>query len=70
MIIETRIPTYAFAELDEDIDIELQAVCKRFARSMTYNMAFDYYSIYWEENNWFMAKMVMPEIDHLLTRMP
>jgi len=70
MIIETRIPTYAFAELDEVIDDELQTVCKRFARSMTYNMAFDYYSIYWEENNWFLAKMVMPEIDHLLTRMP
>jgi hypothetical protein len=70
MIIETRIPTYAFAELDEDIDIELQTVCKRFARSMTYNIAFDYYSIYWEENNWLLAKIVMPELDNLLTRMP
>jgi hypothetical protein len=70
MIIETRIPTYAFATLDDDIEEELKETCQRFARNMTYNIAFDYYSIYWEENNWLLAKIVMPEIDHLLTRMP
>jgi hypothetical protein len=70
MIIETRIPTYAFATLDDDIEEELKATCQRFARSMTYNIAFDYYSIYWEENNWLLAKIVMPELDNLLTRMP
>jgi hypothetical protein len=70
LIIETRIPTYAFAELDEEIDEELQTVCKRFAREMTYNMAFDYYSIYWEEQNWTLANIVMPDLKRLLTRMP
>jgi hypothetical protein len=70
MIIETRIPTYAFADMDEEIDREFQDTCKRFARSMTYNMAFDYYSIYWEEQNWALANIVMPDLKSILTRMP
>jgi Skp family chaperone for outer membrane proteins len=69
-IIETRIPTYAFAELDDEIDEELQTVCKRFAREMNYNMAFDYYSIYWHEHNWTLANIVMPDLKRILTRMP
>jgi hypothetical protein len=70
MIIETRIPTYAFTDLDEVQDHDLQVVCKRFAKQMTYNMEYDYYSIYWEEQNWLLAKLAMPEINHLLTRIP
>jgi len=70
MIIETRIATYAFADLDEETDDELQTVCKRFARSMTFNMEFDYYSIYWEEQNWALANIVMPDLKSILTRMP
>jgi hypothetical protein len=70
MIIETRIPTYAFVELDETQDHDLQVVCKRFAKSMTYSIEYDYYSIYWEEQNWLLAKLAMPEINTLLTRMP
>lgn len=70
MIIETRIPTYAFADLDETQDHDLQVVCKRFAREMTFNIEYEYYSIYWEEQNWLLAKLAMPEINRLLTRIP
>jgi len=70
MIIETRIPTYAFATLDEDLEAELQATCKRFAREMTYNMEYDYYSIYWHEYNWTLANIAMPDLKSILTRMP
>jgi hypothetical protein len=35
LIIETRIPTYAFATLDDELEAELQTVCKRFAREIT-----------------------------------
>jgi hypothetical protein len=70
MIIETRIPTYAFVDLDDETDREFQDTCKRFARSMTFNMEFDYYSIYWEEQNWALANIVMPDLKRILTRMP
>ena len=70
MIIETRIPSYAFATLDEDTELELQATCKRFARQMTFNIEYDYYSIYWHEHNWTLANIVMPDLKSILTRMP
>jgi len=70
MIIETRIPTYRFADLDDELDDELQTVCKRFAREMTYNIEYEYYSIYWDEYNWVLANMVMPDLKSILTRMP
>jgi hypothetical protein len=70
MIIETRIPTYAFATLDELTEAELQDTCKRFAREMTFNIEYEYYSVYWHEHNWLLAKIYMPAIDNLLTRMP
>lgn len=70
MIIETRIPTYAFAILDEDTEAEFKQTCQRFAKNMSYNIEFDYYSVYWHEYNWLLAKMVMPDIDNLLTRVP
>ena len=70
MIVETRIPTYALAALGQDLDAELQATCKRFARQMTFNMQYDYYSIYWHEYNWTMANIVMPDLKSILTRIP
>jgi hypothetical protein len=70
MIIETRIPTYAFATLDEDTEADLQEVCKRFAREMTFNIEYEYYSIYWHEYNWTLANIAMPDINRILTRMP
>jgi len=70
MIIETRIPTYAFATLDELTETELQAVCKRFAREMTFNIEYEYYSVYWHEHNWTLANIVMPGIDSILKRVP
>jgi hypothetical protein len=70
MIIETRIPTYAFATLDEDTEADLQEVCKRFAREMTFNIEYEYYSIYWHEYNWTLANIAMPDINRILTRQP
>ena len=70
MIIETRIPTYALAALSQQDDQDLQAVSKRYARSMTFNMEYDYYSIYWHEYNWTMANIVMPDLKSILTRIP
>ena len=70
MIVETRIPTYALAGLSEQDDQDLQTVAKRYARSMTFNIEYDYYSIYWEENNWFLAKLAEPKINTILTRIP
>lgn len=70
MIIETRIPSYAFAILDDDVENDFKTTCEKFAKSMTYNIEYDYYSIYWHEYNWLLAKMYMPAIDNLLTRMP
>jgi hypothetical protein len=68
MIIETRIPQYAFASMDEDTEHELKDVCKRFAKDMRFSFDWDYYSIYFEEENWTLANLAMPTIDQLLKR--
>ena len=70
MIVETRIATYAFADMDDDTEAEFQATCKKFAREMTFNLEYEYYSVYWHEYNWLLAKMAMPKINTILTRMP
>jgi hypothetical protein len=70
MIIETRIPTYAFVDLDDETEAEFQVTCKKFAQSMTYNIHYDYYSIYWHEHNWTLANIVMPDLKRILTRIP
>jgi hypothetical protein len=70
VIIETRIPQYAFASMDEDTELRLKEVSKRFAHDMRFSFEWSYYAIYWEEQNWILAKLAMPEIDTLLTRIP
>jgi|TARA_R110000868_G_C10383409_1_gene719581 hypothetical protein len=70
MIVETRIPQYKFAGMDTDQEQELKDVCKRFARDMRFSFDWDYYSIYWEEENWALANLAMPNIDTLLTKVP
>jgi len=70
MIIETRIPTYAFATLAEDLEAELKDTCQRFAKEMTFNIEYEYYSVYWHEHNWTMANIAMPGIDSILKRVP
>ena len=66
MIIETRISQYRFAEMDEDTESTLKQCCKNFARDMRYDMEFEYYSVYWEKENWLLAKLAMPEIEYYL----
>jgi len=68
MIIETRIATYAFAGMDEDEENELKDVCKRFARDMTFDFEYEYYSVYFEEENWALANLALPSIDTILKR--
>ena len=69
-IIETRIADYAFAAMDEDYEHELKDVCKRFAKDMRYDFHFNYYSVYWEEENWTLANLALPGIDSILRRVP
>jgi hypothetical protein len=68
MIVETRISQYRFAEMDEDTEHNLKEVSKRFARYMRFDFNFEYYTIYWEEQNWLLAKLAMPELTTLVTR--
>jgi hypothetical protein len=65
-MIETRISQYAFAEMDEDTEHNLKDVSKRFAKDMRFDFEWDYYAIYWTDENWLLAKLAMPELDSLL----
>jgi hypothetical protein len=70
MIIETRIATYAFAAMDEDEESTLKEVCKRFAKDMRFDFEYEYYSIYWEEENWLNANLALPGIGSILKQVP
>lgn len=70
MVIETRIATYAFAGMTEDEESTLKEVCRRFAKDMRYDFEFEYYSVYWEEENWTLANLALPGIDTILKRVP
>ena len=67
-MMETRISQYTFAGMDEDTENELKDVCKRFAKDMRFDFEYEYYSIYWEEENWTLANLAMPNIDTLLKK--
>lgn len=69
-MIETRIADYAFAGMDEEQEQALKEVCKRFAKDMRFSFEWNYYAVYWEEENWALANLAMPEIDTLLKRVP
>ena len=68
MVIETRIATYAFAGMTEDEESTLKEVCRRFAKDMRYDFEFEYYSVYWEEENWTLANLALPGIDTILKK--
>ena len=70
MIIETRIAQYAFAAMDEDEESTLKEVCKRFAKDMRFDFEYEYYSIYWEEENWLNANLALPGIGSILKQVP
>ena len=69
-IIETRIAQYAFAAMDEDEESTLKEVCKRFAKDMRFDFEYEYYSIYWEEENWLNANLALPGIGSILKQVP
>ena len=70
MIIETRIADYAFAAMDDEQESELKEVCKRFAKDMRFDFEFNYYSVYFEEENWLNANLALPGIDTILKKVP
>lgn len=65
-MIETRIPQYTFAAMGDDMEQELRNVCKKFAKTMRFDFEYEYYAIYWTEENWTLANLAMPNIDTLL----
>ena len=65
---ETRISQYAFAGMDEETESELKDVCKRFAKDMRFDFEYEYYSVYFEEENWTLANLAMPNIDVFLKK--
>jgi|LakMenEpi03Aug12_release.lakeMendotaPanAssembly.Ray.scaffolds.fasta_scaffold3682025_1 hypothetical protein len=67
-IVETRIADYAFAAMDDEQESELKEVCKRFAKDMRFDFEFSYYSVYFEEENWTLANLAMPNIDIFLKK--
>ena len=67
-MMETRISQYAFAGMDEDTEAQLKEVCKRFAKDMRFDFEFNYYSVYFEEENWLNANLALPGIDSILRR--
>ena len=69
-IIETRIPNYRFAAMDEEQEQQLKDISKRFAKDMRYDFNFEYYSIYWTEENYLLAKLAMPELESIVTKVP
>jgi len=69
-LVETRIAQYAFAAMDEEQEQQLKEISKRFAKDMRYDFNFEYYSIYWEYENWCLANLAMPELDTIVTRIP
>jgi hypothetical protein len=56
--------------MDDDTESELKDVCKRFARDMRFDFEYEYYSVYWTEENWVLANLAMPNIDVLLKKVP
>lgn len=67
-MIETRITTLKFAEMSEETESLLKQTCKQYGDHMRFEFDFEYYSIYFEPENWLQANLAMPEIDRLLTR--
>jgi hypothetical protein len=54
--------------MDEDTEYDLKLVSKNFAQDMRFHFDYEYYSIYWTEENWLLAKLAMPNIETLLKR--
>lgn len=68
MTVETRISTWRFAELAEDMSDDLKTSTKEFARKIELNHEFNYYAIYWDQEEYFLATMKYPSILKTLTK--
>lgn len=67
-MIETTTTIHRLALLDEDEEHTLKEVCKKYATHMTHHFALDYYSIYWEPEQWLLAVLELPTITNTLTK--
>jgi len=67
-MIETRISQHRFAEMDEDQEQQLKETCKKFAHDMRYDFEFEYYAVYFTEENWLLTLLAHPGLDKILTR--
>jgi len=65
-MIETRINEYMFSLLDEDVSESAKTAIMRFCVKREYDIQFDYWRIYWDEENWLLANIVCPEIKSIL----
>ena len=65
-LLETRLTVDKLARMDEDLEYDFKLVCKNFATDMKFYFDVNYYSIYWTNHNWLLAKLAMPNIDNYL----
>jgi uncharacterized protein YaeQ len=69
-MIETRITLERLAELTELEENDMKDTCQKFAKTMLYNFEFNYYSVYWQEENWLLALLANPEIEYVMKVTP
>lgn len=67
-LIELRTDLMRIANMTEDDEIRLKNCCKKFAKNIVYNMDFEYYSVFFTDENYLLAKLAEPEIDRYLQR--
>jgi len=53
--------------MTEDDESAMKNICKKFATEITYNREFEYYSVTFTEENWWLAVMADPNIERYLT---
>lgn len=65
-MIETRINEYMFSLLDEDVSITAKETINRFCSRKEFDVNFDYWRIYWHQEQWLLANIACPELQTIL----
>lgn len=55
-----------FSLLDELHEHEVKDAIHRFCLSKDYDVNFDYWRIYWDQEGWFQANIVCPALQSIL----
>jgi len=66
-MVERRTDLMRIANMTEDDERAMKNICKKFATEITYNRDFEYYSVTFTEENWWLAVMADPNIERYLT---